>query len=266
MSDLQSALAFVRTRTDLVPDVALVLGSGLGALADVAEDAVSIATAEVPGYPRSTVEGHAGRLVLGRLEGRPVLFVQGRAHLYEGHPLRAVTFPVRLAHALGARRLLLTNAAGGIHPDFGPGTLMLIEDHLNLSFTSPLSGPVDEGAPRFPDMSRPYSPAWMERAEAAALRLGIALRRGTYVWTTGPSYETRAEIRMFARLGADAVGMSTVPETLQAVALGMEVLGISTITNKAAGLGEAHLSHEDVLDVGRQMRGRLERLVRAVLD
>ena len=265
MPDLAPALAWLRARTDAAPEIALVLGSGLGALADAAEDAESFATADVPGYPASTVAGHAGRLVFGRLEGRRVLFIQGRAHLYEGHGPRAVTFSVRLAHALGARRLLLTNAAGGIRPGFEPGTLMLIEDHLNLAFVSPLAGPVDAGAPRFPDLSAPYSRPWMEHAQSAALRLGIALRKGTYVWTSGPSYETKAEIRMFARLGADAVGMSTVPETLQAVALGMEVLGLSTITNKAAGLGDALLAHEDVLDVGRRMRGDLERLVRAVV-
>ncbi|HYE59468.1 MAG TPA: purine-nucleoside phosphorylase, partial [Rhodothermales bacterium] len=237
--DLAEALAFLRLRTDAVPETALVLGSGLGSLADAAAEAIRIPTAEIPGYPASTVAGHAGELVFGRLEGCPVVFVNGRVHLYEGHDPRSVTFPVRLAHALGARRLLLTNAAGGIHPNLRAGSLMLIEDHLNLAFAAPLAGPVDEGAVRFPDMSAPYSRAWMDRAEAAALRLGVRLHRGTYAWTMGPSYETPAEIRMFARLGADAVGMSTVPETLQAVALGMEVLGISAITNRAAGLGEA---------------------------
>ena len=264
-ADLAPALAALRARTDLVPEVALVLGSGLGALADAAEDAVVVPTGEVPGYPRSTVAGHAGRLVFGRLDGRPVLFVQGRAHLYEGHAVRAVTFPVRLAHALGARRLLLTNAAGGIHPLLAPGTLMRIEDHLNLAFASPLAGPVDAGAPRFPYLSAPYSPAWGAAADAAALALGIPLRVGTYAWVSGPSYETKAEIVLLARLGADAVGMSTVPETLQAVALGMEVLGLSTITNRAAGLGHETLAHEDVLDVGRRVRADLERLVRAVV-
>jgi len=262
---LADALAFLRTRTDAQPEIALVLGSGLGSLADAAENAVRIPTAEIPGYPRSTVAGHAGELVFGTLEGRSVLFVNGRVHLYEGHAPRAVTFPVRLAHALGCRRLLLTNAAGGLHPNLHAGSLMLIEDHLNLTFASPLAGPVDAGAVRFPDQSAPYNTAWRDRAEAAALGLGIRLHRGTYAWTTGPSYETPAEIRMFARLGADAVGMSTVPETLQASALGMDVLGISAITNRAAGLGDAVLAHEDVLEVGRRLRGDLERLVRALV-
>ncbi len=266
MPDLADALAYVRTITDAVPEVALVLGSGLGSLADAAEAPVRIPTAEIPGYPRSTVAGHVGELVFGSLEGRSVLFVNGRVHFYEGHDARAITFPVRLAHALGARRLLLTNAAGGLHRSLHAGSLMLIEDHLNLTFASPLAGPVDAGAPRFPDMSAPYSPAWQQHTLDAALRLGIPLQRGTYVWTTGPSYETPAEIRMFAHFGADAVGMSTVPEAIQAAALGLEVLGISAITNKAAGMGDAVLAHEDVLEVGRRLRGDLERLVRAAIS
>ena len=267
--DLAAALDVIRARVPseiAAPRVALVLGSGLGVLAGAAEDAVRIPTGDLPGYPASTVAGHAGELVFGRFAGLPVVFVNGRVHLYEGHDGRAVTFPVRLAHALGARRLLLTNAAGGIRRSFEPGTLMLLDDHVNLSFTSPLAGPVDDGAPRFPDLSSPYDAAWRAHARAAALGLGIALEEGTYAWMSGPSYETKAEIRMLAHLGADAVGMSTVPETLQAVALGMRVLGISTITNKAAGLGHERLEHEDVLAVGHRMRGDLERLVRACLD
>ena len=265
MPDLTAARDWLRARTGRVPQTALVLGSGLGSLADAAEDAEAFSTADIPGYPPSTVAGHAGRLVFGRLEDREVLFVQGRVHHYEGHAARAATFPVRLAHALGARRLVLTNAAGGINPAFEPGTLMLIDDHINLSGVSPLAGTVGEGEPRFADLSEPYSRAWLEKAEGAALRLGIAVRRGVYLWVSGPSYETAAEIRMFARLGADAVGMSTVPETLQAVSLGMEVLGLSTITNKATGLSAEVLAHEDVLEVGRRVRADLERLVRAVV-
>ena len=255
----------LRTRGVPRPEVALVLGSGLGDLAEAAEDAVAVAAHTLPGYPASTVAGHQGRLVFGRLEGRGVVFVQGRLHLYEGHPMRAVTFPIRLVHALGARSVLVTNAAGGINPLFRPGTIMFITDHLNLSFASPLAGPNRDGGPRFPDMSAPYDPAWLERAERVALQLGIDTRRGTYLWTHGPSYETKAEIRAFARLGADAVGMSTVPEVLQARYLDLRVLGISTITNPAAGLGTEPLAHEDVLAVGRRMRGALERLLRGIL-
>lgn len=263
--DTQEAIRAVRERESRVPEVALVLGSGLGSLADLAEAPAIIPTQDLPGYPHSTVAGHEGRLVFGRLEGHDVLFVQGRVHLYEGHPARAVTFPVRLVHALGARRLLVTNAAGGINPAFGPGTLMFITDHINAAFANPLTGPNVDGGPRFVDMSAPYDPDWRDRAERVALRHRIPTRRGVYLWTMGPSYETKAEIGFFARLGADVVGMSTVPEVIQARYLGMQVLGISTITNPAAGLNAAPLNHDEVLDVGRRVRGALERLVRAVL-
>ena len=259
------AVAAVRAHTDLEPELALVLGSGLGALADEVEDAVTLSTADVPHYPQSTVEGHAGRLVLGRLAGRPVLVVQGRIHGYEGHDARALGFPVRLAHALGIRGLVLTNAAGGINPAFGPGTLMLISDHLNLSFASPLAGAVAEGEQRFPDLSNPYDETWREQARNIAVTHKIPYREGVYVWTSGPSYETPAEIRFFARAGADAVGMSTVPEALQAAALGVPVLGISTITNPAAGLQDAPLDHAEVLEVGRQVRDRLAAWVRGIV-
>lgn len=259
------AVAAIRAQTDLQPDLALVLGSGLGALADDIEDAVVISTADVPHYPVSTVEGHAGRLVFGTLEGRPVMVIQGRVHAYEGHPLRSVGFPVRLAHALGVQGIVLTNAAGGINPAFGPGTLMLITDHINLSFLNPLVGAVGEGEVRFPDMSDPYDETWRLQARNIAVTQKIPYREGVYVWTSGPSYETPAEIRFFARAGADAVGMSTVPEALQAAALGLPVLGISTITNPAAGLQDTPLDHADVLEVGRNVRGRLATWVRGIV-
>lgn len=268
-SDAQAtrdAVAVVRAHTDLVPDIALVLGSGLGALADDVENAVVISTSEVPHYPASTVVGHAGRLVLGTLGGKSVLVIQGRVHYYEGHTPREVSFPVRLAHALGAKRLLLTNAAGGINPAFGPGTLMLITDHLNLTFASPLAGPVGNREHRFPDMSNPYDEMWRGTARNIALTLRIPYREGVYVWTSGPSYETPAEIRYFRQAGADAVGMSTVPEAIQAAALGLPVLGISTITNPAAGLNAEALDHEEVLEVGRAVRDRLATWVRAIVE
>ncbi|MFQ5569089.1 MAG: purine-nucleoside phosphorylase [Rhodothermales bacterium] len=264
--DVVEAVRVVRSKETRVPEIALVLGSGLGDLADLVEDATVIPTHELPGYPPSTVAGHQGRLVFGRLEGREVVFVQGRVHLYEGHSVRAITFPIRLVYALGARRLLVTNAAGGIDPAFVPGTLMFITDQINFSFASPLAGPNEDGGPRFPDMSAPYDPEWLDRAERLALDLGIATRRGVYLWTKGPSYETKAEIKLFARLGADAVGMSTVPEVIQARYLGMPVLGISTITNPAAGLGAEPLAHDDVLDVGKRVRSSLQRLIRAIVQ
>lgn len=264
-ADVVQAVRAVHERDVPTPELALVLGSGLGDLAEAAEGAVVVSAADVPGYPESTVPGHHGRLVFGRLGGRNVVFVQGRVHLYEGHPVRAVTFPIRLVHALGAKRLLLTNAAGGINQHFDPGTLMFIEDHINFAFASPLAGPNVDGGPRFPDMSAPYDLDWLEAARQVALNQGIATQRGVYLWTRGPSYETPAEIRVFQHLGADAVGMSTVPETLQACYLGMHVLGLSTITNLAAGLGTEPLDHDDVLAVGKQVRDDLARLVRALV-
>lgn len=262
---LRDAVAAVRQQTDLVPELALVLGSGLGALADDVEDATVLPTSEVPHYPASMVAGHAGRLVLGRLSGRPVLVIQGRVHLYEGHRPRDVTLPIRLAHALGARGIVLTNAAGGVNPAFGPGTLMLIADHLNLAFASPLAGPSAEGEGRFPDLSNPYDESWREQARNIALTHRISYREGVYAWVSGPSYETPAEIRYIARAGGDAVGMSTAPEAIQAAALGLPVLGISTITNPAAGLQDEPLDHADVLEVGRQVRDRLSTWVRALV-
>jgi len=263
--DVADALAAVRSRTDRRPEVALVLGSGLGGLADLVTDPVTFRTGDLPGYPASTVEGHSGRLVLGELESRTVAVVQGRVHLYEGHTIRKVTFPVRLIHALGARRLIVTNAAGGIHSAFSPGTLMFIVDHINAAFASPLAGPNDDLGPRFLDMSEPYCLEWTNAAEEVASRLGIATERGVYLWTAGPSYETKAEVRFHATIGADAVGMSTVPEVIQARHLGMEVLGLSTITNRAAGTGNDPLDHEDVLEVGQMVREKLEKLVCAIV-
>ena len=263
--DVRDALAVIRARTDLRPDMALILGSGLGSLADLVKRPTVFRTGELPGYPESTVEGHSGRLVIGELESRPVAIVQGRVHLYEGHAVRNVSFPVRLVHALGARRLVVTNAAGGIHSTFSPGTLMFIVDHINAAFANPLTGPNDGLGPRFLDMSEPYSAHWTDRAEAAALRLGIATKRGVYLWTAGPSYETAAEIRFHRSIGADAVGMSTVPEVIQARHLGMEVLGLSTITNLAAGMGTEPLDHEEVLDMGQKVGENLKKLICAIV-
>jgi purine-nucleoside phosphorylase len=263
---VSEAAAYIRSQTARRPEVGLILGSGLGDLAETASEAAAIETADIPGYPRSTVEGHSGRLVFGKLEGREVVFVQGRVHRYEGHDNRHVTFPVRLLHEMGVRHLVITNAAGGINPAFGPGTLMFITDHINFAFNNPLVGPNEDDGPRFPDMSAPYDLEWVDRAEAAALEARIATQRGVYVWTLGPSYETPAEVRALARMGADAVGMSTVPETIQARYHGIRVLGISTITNPAAGLSSDLLDHDDVLAVGRAVRADLERLIRLILQ
>lgn len=264
--ELPVALEAVRGRTSIQPELVLILGSGLGALADEVEEADVLPTSEVPGYPTSTVAGHSGRLVFGRFAGRQVMFVQGRIHLYEGHPADSLSIPVRLARSLGAERLLVTNAAGGLNPAWPPGTLMFIADHINHAFASPLAGPVKEGETRFPDMSAAYDPAWLDRAERIALEHRIATTRGVYLWTRGPSYETPAEIRYFKSIGADAVGMSTVPEVIQASALGMRVLGISAITNYAAGLSSNPLDHREVLEVGRMVRDTFATLVRAIVS
>ena len=270
--DLDPAVSYVTQEIDAPPTLALILGSGLGDLAEAADDPTVVEASAIPGYPQSTVEGHHGRLVFGTLEGTRVVFVQGRVHLYEGYAVQQLTVPVRLVHALGADRLLVTNSAGGINRSFDPGTLMFITSHINAAFASPVVGdgppPRQRGTGESADALRHrpfYDADWTDRAEQVALDLGLPTRRGTYLWTLGPSYETKAEVQAFARWGADAVGMSTVPEVIQAQRLGMRVLGLSTITNPAAGMGAEHLDHEDVLEVGQQVRGDLARLVRGIV-
>lgn len=262
---VEESVAYLQERIERSPRIALVLGSGLGGVADELEDAVRIPYEEIPGFPRSTVVGHAGALVAGRWGGVDVVAMQGRFHLYEGWAPERVAHPVRVLARLGIRSLVLTNAAGGIRPGLLPGTLMLIADHINLMWQNPLVGPVLPGEQRFPDMSDPYDAEYRRIAREVALELKIPVDQGVYAAMLGPSYETPAEIRMLARLGADAVGMSTVPEVIVARALGLRVLGISCITNLAAGLGTTPLSHQEVIEVGEQVRERLSSLVRAVL-
>jgi purine-nucleoside phosphorylase len=247
------------------PRVAIVLGSGLGFLAEEVRDARRIAYGDIPGFPLPGVAGHKGELVIGALEGVAVLVQSGRFHLYEGHSAATAALPVRVFGRLGVEVLVVTNAAGGIRPTFRPGTLMLIADHINLMFRNPLIGPVLEGEERFPDMSNPYDPALRLQARAVARDLKIPLEEGVYVSLLGPSYETPAEIRMLQRLGADAVGMSTVPEVIAARARGIRCVGFSTITNLAAGLSTEPLSHADVLRVGQEVGDSLGRLVKALV-
>ena len=228
-----AAAEIVRTRSALRPDVAIVLGTGLGGLAREIAVEAEIPYGEIPGFPLSTVETHAGRLLLGRLGGRPVVAMQGRFHRYEGYDLQQVTFPVRVLHALGARTLVVSNACGGMNPLWGPGDLVLLSDHINLLGDNPLEGPNDERlGPRFPDMSEPYDAGLRGLARSAALELGIVLREGVYVAVPGPNLETRAEYRMLRSVGADVVGMSTVPEVIVAVHQGMRVVGVSIITDQ----------------------------------
>lgn len=265
MSGLREATDFCRARIARTPDVLLVLGSGLGDLADDIEDATYIPFGEVPGFPTATVVGHKGRMVVGRLEGAEVLALQGRFHLYEGHDAALAALPVRIAHALGARTMLVTNAAGGIARRLRAGDLMLIDDHINLMGRNPLIGPVLEGDERFPDMSAPYDRDLQAAAERIALDQGLKLQRGVYAGLLGPAYETPAEVRMLDRLGADAVGMSTVPEVIAARAMGMRVLGISLISNAAAGISGQPLSHDEVIEAGKGARAAFESLIRALL-
>jgi purine-nucleoside phosphorylase len=230
---VQAAAALVRGRAALVPEVGIILGTGLGGLAREIAIEAEVPYGEIPGFPLSTVETHAGRLLLGRLGGRPVVAMQGRFHRYEGYDLQQVTFPVRVMHALGARTLVVSNACGGMNPLWGPGDLVLLSDHINLLGDNPLVGPNDERlGPRFPDMSAPYDPELRGLARQAALELGIVLREGVYVAVPGPNLETRAEYRMLRAMGADVVGMSTVPEVIVAGHQGMRTVGISIITDQ----------------------------------
>ena len=247
------------------PRVAIVLGSGLGGLGAEIADAVRVPYAAIPGFPQPTVVGHAGELIAGTLERVPVIAQSGRFHLYEGHDAWTAALPVRVFAALGVTTLIVTNAAGGIRRTFLPGTLMLIADHINLSFRNPLVGPVEPGDERFPDMSDPYDAELRSLARRVAARQGVPLEEGVYVGLLGPSYETRAEIEMLKRLGGDAVGMSTVAEVIAARARGVKCLGLSTVTNMAAGLGGPHLSHQEVLEIADSVKGRLSALVRGIV-
>lgn len=263
--DIEPAREELARRLPWRPEVFLVLGSGLGGLSEAVDDPVPIRFEELPGLPAASVAGHGGRFVAGRLEGKRVLMQAGRFHYYEGHPDGVIVAPMRLAASLGAGVAVLTNAAGGIRRTFRPGDLMLLDDHLNLQWRAPLAGPVREGEERFPDMSSPYDRALGRLAMEHAADLGIVLHRGVYAAVPGPSYETPAEVRALALMGADAVGMSTVPEVIAARASGLRVLAISVITNPAAGIAAGPLSHDEVLEAGRVAAGDLERLVRSVL-
>ncbi|HET9003389.1 MAG TPA: purine-nucleoside phosphorylase [Gemmatimonadaceae bacterium] len=243
------------------PVAAIILGSGLGGLAERIEGARRVPFREVPGFPQATVHGHAGVLIAGKLAGRPVLAMAGRFHLYEGHSPRLAGYPVRVLHALGAPTLFVSNAAGGINRTFAAGDLMVIADHINLMYRNPIEGPLEPGDIRFPDMSDPYDRALRVKLHEAGKKLGVPLREGVYAGLLGPAYETPAEVRMLERSGADAVGMSTVPETIVARAVGMRVAGVSCITNLACGLSLTPLSHEEVLETTTRVARDFENLV-----
>lgn len=263
---VQEAAAVVRQRNSVAPEVAIILGTGLGGLAKEIEAETVIPYDQIPGFPLSTVESHAGRLILGRLKGKRVIAMQGRFHRYEGYTLQQVTFPLRVMHALGARTLVVTNVSGGMHPLWPPGDVVLIADHINLLGDNPLIGRNDDRlGPRFPDMSDPYDSGLRAKARALALELGINLREGVYVAVPGPCLETRAEYRMLRGMGADLVGMSTVPEVIVAVHQGMKVIGFSIITDQCLPDALEPASLEQILAVAGKAEPHLTRLVAALV-
>ncbi len=264
---IDGAVAAVRRHTDLTPDIGIILGTGLGGLTDVIEVEGAVPYDTIPGFPVSTVESHAGRLLVGRLAGHPVVAMQGRFHRYEGYGLDQVTFPVRVMRALGAEILLVSNACGGMHPLWPPGDLMLIEDHINLLGDNPLIGINDESlGPRFPDMSQPYDAGLRAIAREAAIDLQVPLREGVYVGIPGPNLETRAEYRMLRVIGGDVVGMSTVPEVIVANHAGMRVMGVSIITDQCLPDALEAVSLERIIAVAKKAEPSLTRLVTRVVE
>jgi purine-nucleoside phosphorylase len=263
---IQDAAAFVRGRANAIPAVAVVLGSGLGQFVSSLERPTALRYGDIPHFPASSVTGHEGRLVIGELSGRPLIVLSGRAHYYEGHDLRTVTFATRVLGVLGVKVLILTNAAGGVNTGFSAGDLMIIDDHINLIGGNPLIGPNDERfGVRFPDLTYVYSPRLRRIADEAGAAMALTLPHGIYVAGHGPSYETPAEVRYLRTIGADAVGMSTVPEAIVARHMGIEVLGISCITNLAAGVLPQPLNHDEVLETANRVRGTFSSLLSGIV-
>lgn len=264
---LEQAVAYIRTKTDVIPEVAMIMGSGLGVIGDMVEHPVYIEYQDIPNFPVSTVAGHKGRFVLGDFCGKKVIVMQGRFHYYEGYSMEQITLPVRLMYQLGARKLIVTNAAGGVNESFTGGALVLIKDHINLMGISPLIGPnMDSFGARFPDMSNIYDKTFNERIRKIAYSKGIDLQEGVYFYFTGPQYETPAEIRLVRQLGGDLVGMSTVPETIVAAHMKMRVTGISCVTNMAAGVLDQEINHEEVMETARQVQDNFIQLVKAIVE
>jgi purine-nucleoside phosphorylase len=263
---MNEAVEFIRSKTDRQPRIAVVLGSGLGAFADELADRIELPYAGIPGWPASTAIGHAGKLVFGKLDGLDIAVMAGRSHLYEGYTPAQVSTGVRVLHGVGVQSMVFTNAAGAINLSYSPGSLVLISDHINLQGSNPLIGPNDDSCgPRFPDMSEAYSAEYRAIAREVAVQLFIPLFDGVYAALTGPSYETPAEIRYLRTIGADLVGMSTVPEAIVANYLGMRILAISCVTNMAAGVLPQKIKHEEVLETGERVRDTLVRFLKALL-
>lgn len=270
LAQIDETVQKIKSQTSIQPIVGIILGSGLNGLADSVKKAVNIAYSDLPNFPVSTVHGHVGRFVIGELEGKPVLVMQGRIHYYEGYTMGQVTLPVRVMQRMGIPSMIVTNAAGGVHPNFEPGDVMLITDQLNLmgmSGLNPLMGPnLDEIGPRFPDMSQPYDRAYADLARKVAKENGITLREGVYAGLSGPSFESPADLRFLRNAGADAVGMSTVPEVIIARHGNMRVLGLSGISNKANLDGSTITTHEEVIEAGKVITPRVEKIIRGVLN
>lgn len=266
MGKIKESLKYIEKRCNKKPKIGLILGSGLGSLGDKIESPTIIPYDQIPNFPISTVEGHKGQLVIGELGDKTVIAMQGRFHYYEGYPLKDVVFPVRVMMSLGIENLIVTNAAGGVDENFSPGDLMIIKDHINFTGENPLIGDnLDDLGPRFVDMTRAYDKELIDLAKKAGDRLDIPLKEGVYMWFTGPTYETPAEIKLAGILGASAVGMSTVPEVIVASHQGVKVLGISCITNMAAGILNKPLNHEEVIETSMMVKEKFEKLVIEIL-
>ncbi|MCF8008759.1 MAG: purine-nucleoside phosphorylase [Halanaerobiales bacterium] len=263
---INQAVDYIKRKIDIKPDTGLILGSGLGVLAEEIENSIYIKYEDIPNFPVSTVEGHAGQFVIGNLEEKKVIAMQGRFHYYEGYSIKEVILPIRVFYKLGVKNLIVTNAAGGINRNFKPGNFMIIKDHINLLGENPLIGEnLKEFGPRFPDMSEVYNKDLIKLAEEVALEYKIKTKKGVYVALSGPSYETPAEIRHLRSIGADAVGMSTVPETITANQMGINILGISCITNMAAGVLPKPLNHKEVMEIAEQVKPKFSKLIKGVL-
>ncbi len=264
---IEKIAAYIKEKVDYVPEVLVILGSGLGSMADEVEDKILLPYHEIDDFLVSTVEGHEGQFVFGTYKGKKVVMMQGRFHYYEGYSMKEITLPVYVMSKLGVKNMVVTNACGGVNKDFTPGDLMLIEDHLNFTGNNPLMGPnFEEFGPRFPDMSRVYNRDLMALAVKIGEEENIPLKKGVYAIYTGPSYETPAEIRAYRILGADAIGMSTVPEAIVANYAGMRVLGVSCITNMASGILDQPLNHKEVIEVSTRVKGSFTTLISRVIE
>ena len=267
INKIKEAVTFIASKTTDLPKVGLVLGSGLGSLADKIENPTIIKYTDIPNFPKSTVEGHAGQLVIGKLSGKVVVAMQGRFHYYEGYPLKDVTFPIRVMTSLGVESLIVTNAAGSVNTEFTPGDLMIITDHINFTGQNPLIGEnLNDLGPRFVDMSKPYNREYIKMTKEIGEKLGLNLKEGVYMWFTGPTYETPAEVKLARIVGADAVGMSTVPEVIIANHENIKVLGISCITNMASGILDQPLNHEEVVETSNKVKNNFERLLIEIIN